>query len=299
MLPNATPSLLLGALLAIAADLSGQAVANAPLRVVGEFPARVERVRPQQDGTTMLTLFVGPLRRAIRPGDSVHLFDSDGDEVMATASVVAETRVGAATGRLHVRVRIDDADVTAKLTARAAERRPGFPSTGDGRDAFVAEHGPKATIIAPFEPERGDDPAEFVRVGATGSSEPTGAAQRAPTHCSFTLRFADPVEPSTLRHVRLFAANGTTEVPLRVFATDTSNTRFRFEPPLGLTFTDDMRRATREDPERAHYHLRIAAGDGGVFAANGPPLALPFDLPITIDPDAATNRVAWRVLKAR
>jgi hypothetical protein len=176
------------------------------------------------------------------------------------------------------------------LAARAAERLVDYPrDAGATRDAFVRARAPRAVIRCAFDPTRGDDPAAFVVVGATGSSEPTGEAAKAQPASSFTLRFDAPIDAATLNRVRILTGDRRVEVPCRAFDVDGNGTRFRFEPPLGLAFFDGMRNAAQP-----HYVLEIQGGESGPRGKDGAALTAPLALPITIDPDAACNLVAWR-----
>jgi hypothetical protein len=278
------------ALLLSTAGLPAQRTKPTPVRIVGEVEARVERVRERPDGTTVLTLLVGPHQPAVDPGDELRLYGDDGETTVATASVVGSTRPQPGSARMHVPVRIGEADAPARLTARAAERLVDYPrDAGATRDAFVRTRAPRAVIRCAFDPTRGDDPAAFVVVGATGSSEPTGEAAKAQPRSSFTLRFDAPIDAATLNRVRILTGDRRVDVPCRVFDVDGDGTRFRFDPPLGLAFFDSMRNAAQP-----HYVLDVPGGEGGLCAKDGAALFAPLALPITIDPDAISNLVTWR-----
>lgn len=273
----------------------------APLRLVGHFPGRLEHIRPRADGTAVLTVLVGPLRQAIDRGDRLLVSDPATGRQLGAGTVALDTRAEPDSGRVHVSVRFDDADTATLLTGLAPARHRVFPTAAAERDAFVRAHGPKVTIVAPHEPGRGDLLADFVQI-ARDRAAPVTDHTRVPPQCSFTLRFDQPVDPSTLRCVELRATDGAgpgAVVPVRILAVDSSNTVFRFEPPMGLPFLPAMR-AAPGGPARAsepQYLLHIGAGRGGLRSIGGHVLEAPLHLPITLDPASPLNLVGYHVYR--
>lgn len=311
---TSTIALLLAVAAVNTAPLPCQAPNPAPratlqaLHILGEIPARLERISTLPDGSNVLTLFLGRVRQSLDRGDELRLFDPATEELLTTATVADDARGDTASGRIHVRVRLAVPTAAPRLGELAPSRRADFPRSAEGRDAFVREHGPRVTIVVEFEPGKDDDPANFVQIVDRRTNAPVTAADAVPTNSSFTLRFREPVDLATL-HVQMLSARGPAntpvEVPMRAFALDQTNTTFRFEPALGLAFTPDMRTTALEDRDRPpaqrrpHYHLRIAAGAVGVRLQAGRNQPLAFDVPITIDPAEEDNFVGWRTVHGR
>ena len=74
-----------------------------PLHIVGEIPARLERLRRRDGGEVALTLYFGAVRQALDRGDVLQFVDPDTGRPLATAAVLQDTRIDAASGRAHVR----------------------------------------------------------------------------------------------------------------------------------------------------------------------------------------------------
>jgi hypothetical protein len=283
--------------------LPGQPAAPAAagaLRLVGHFPGWLERITAQADGTSVMTLLVGTMRQPMDRGDAIRLFDPATGDLLTTVEVLSDTRADVASGRVHVRVRFAEASTAVRLAALAPARASEQPSAAE-RDRFVRDHAPRVTIVVDFDPNAGDRIEDFVEIAASGTGTAV-AADAVHPESRFTLRFREAVDLATLEQIQmLVAGDAVAQVPMRVFAVDDANTVFRFEAPLGLAFTPAMRARAIEDRElpltrrRPHYRLSIAAGAAGLRARSGGRLDAPLELPITIDPAAADNLVAWRV----
>lgn len=268
--------------------------------LVGHFGGRLERVRVRADGAAMLSVLVAPVRQGFDPGDVVRVTDPVTKAVLATGRVGVETR--AAADRLHVVVDFDPADAAQRLVALAPHGRRDFPADVAERAGFVLAHGPEVTIVAPYQPERGDRLADFVHVAGPGGEGPAQDPTCVAPQCSFTLRFDRAIDVATLRRVRLLMPAGDarteSELPLRVHAADATGTVFRYEPPMGLPFLPDMQAAGRARPVgeiEPQFLLRFDDEDGGLRAADGSRLQISEELPVAIDPEAPLNLVGTRV----
>ncbi len=287
----------------LAALANGQ---EAPLRILGEIPAHLERVADAEGGEVVLTVLLRGVQQAIDRGDVLRIADPATGALLTTATVTRDTRTESVAVRAHVRVRLDRPTAAARLREIAAAAHQAFPARGETRVAFVHEHGAPVTLALPFEPENGDDPRNFVRVVEKGRDGKDGGVMAdgliAP-HVGFRIRFDRPVDGATLDQVQLIVpqAKGDTThlVPMRTLDVDGTMTTFRFEPPLGLTFTPAMRKRALTEvgtTKRPHYQLQIAAG---LKSADGARLRTALELPITIDPKAPDNHVGYHVYRVR
>ncbi|HEX6811405.1 MAG TPA: hypothetical protein VF384_07270 [Planctomycetota bacterium] len=272
-----------------------------PPRLVGELDARLASVARRDDRTWVLTLLTGNVRHPLDRGDVLRLHDAatglpcEALEVLADAPA-ADMRTTHVL--VHDEGRLD-------LERFDPSHRADLPQRGAARELFLQANAPRVTIVAPFEPERGDDAANFVRLGEGAVSDTDGNRRNVPTHVAFTLRFQRPVDNATLGAVtlRTMLAPVPHQVPVRIVAADETGTVFRFVPPLGLPMQGAMRaaiRAARKEANgafRADYTLQVAGGPGGLRSPGGTRMAADFVLGLAVDLEAADNAVAWGVWK--
>lgn len=279
------------------------AQAPSPLHLLGQWTTHVERVRETGPGEVTLTLLGLPPTVAVEPGDRLQI-DADRDRLVTGAVVARDTRDAAATGRVHVRVRLDRPDLAKPLAAATPENDRALPPPGAARDTFVGAHAPRAVLTAAFEPEKGDRLADFVQVEAIDTGERV-APDAAPTRCRFVLRFSDALSPESAGNLRLYATAGAGdhEIAVRRRFLDERGTTIALEPSMGvLPFQAAMR-----DAQSVPYTLQIGTETASLRATSGAPLTTtedltttaPLRLPIGIALDEPTNAVTSIVHRFR
>jgi hypothetical protein len=273
-----------------------------PLRIVGNLTMHLERVAQDSDGELVLTLFAGDLQQAIAAGDVLRLLDTETKTPIASFEATRDVAALPTdhSRRIHVPVRPVDTHLTASAWTRCdASSRAGYPPTGEARDAFVRAHGAEVVLMTFFDPERGDDPANFVRFGNRRISSTRDNRARVPTNCSFVLEFSAPAELSTLRAAELRDRMTPHCLPVRIDASDSTETQFTLQPPLGVLMTAEKRAQIRDRQDRGiepgDHTICVGAGEGGIRAHNGNPLATALTLPFELDPDGPDNIVGYRV----
>jgi hypothetical protein len=198
--------------------------------------------------------------------------------------------------RCHVRVRCAPGSGDA-LERLDPSRLAAFPATGGAaRDAFVAAHAPKVTIVAPFDAARGDDPANFLRFTPpprAANGEPGGVDPNA----SCVVRFSAPMDPATLGNLRVFAGDETHQVAVRIFPIDRECHAVRVAAPLGWCLTPAIKAAivaNRDKPvaeRQPSYVLHVGGGERGLRSRSGMPLAETLRAGFVLDPEADDNIV--------
>lgn len=273
-----------------------------PLYLIGELACRLERALVRDDGTAVLSLLLDRRYPRVDAGGVVRIDLPRTGRV--SLEVLAESRTADGSDRLHVLVRAPHERAAEELAVAGVRRQDG-PRDPAQYDAFVRARTPAATLVVRGDADAAEVPAAFVRIdaGGDGARGPVDA-QAIGSQVGFTLRFSQPVSPQTLGvfdAVTLTSGGPENVMPLRVFDADGAGTAWRFAPPLGVLCTKEMRDQARADlalpPEqrRVHFHVRVLAGAAGPKSIDGGTLATPIDLPLTIDPDAADNLVAFRV----
>jgi hypothetical protein len=281
-----------------------------PPRLVGELVVRLERVARVDERTRVLTLFLGGVRQALRSGD-VAVVRAAGGRPVGEWEVLDDVPAAAADAgrRAHVRVRVDPGAsgrrAADELTALAAASLPGFPPRGGpARDAFVAANAPPVTLVTLFDAARGDELANFVRIGDRDVADTRGNGVDVSPHAAFDVRFSVPLDLASL-HAGLQLAATTGVVPMRLHARDDTDRSFRLTAPLGLSLTPERRAellAERERPvaeRRTDYVLTVLGGATGVRARSGVRLPATATLGVILDPAAPDNVVAWRTVPLR
>jgi hypothetical protein len=272
-----------------------------PPRLVGELDTRLARVARRDEHTWVLTLLVGNVRQALDRGDVLRLHDAATGAPCTALEVLADAP---ATGERFMHVLVHD-EGGLDLERFDPSNRADMPRQGGAaREAFVHANAPRVTIVVPFEPEHGDDPANFVRIGAGPVTDTDGNRRNVPTQVAFTLRFQRPIDCGTLNSVTLRSMVPKApqhEVPVRFVAVDETGTAFRVEPPLGLPMQAAMRTAIRTARQeangafRADYGLHVAGGPAGLRSAGGSQMAADFVLGVAVDLEAKDNLVGWAV----
>lgn len=273
-----------------------------PLRIVGEMTVYLERVRRLDEGTRLLTLYFGGIRQAVDRGDVLRVLDAATGRPVAVLEVLEDVPLPAGEGlpRAHVRVRAEGAAVDELLDRLDPSRLPGYPRHGGAaRDAFVQAQGPKVTLVALFDPEAGDDAANFVRIPGRDLVDSVGQREGVSPHASFVVRFSGPVDPASLSGLRLVDADAAVGnlIAARCFALDDAGREFRLQPPLGLRLDSTMRERIRADRARppsqraSSFVFEACGGVGGVTSSGGGALSGSLRLGFVLDPDAADNHV--------
>lgn len=290
-------------LLAFALPANAQDALAKDLRLIGEWTTHVERVHRGRAGApdeVTVTLLGLPPTVAVDRGDRIRFDDPATGEELTCAVVTRDTRDAVGSGRLHVRVRLDAERMVARLTELAPAQNPKLPAQGPKRDEFVEEHGPRATVTALFEPEKGDRVVDFVRVEHTETGVVVDAGS-VPTQCRFVLRFSEPVDPKTvgmgfvqLQTAAVEGGPAPTVVATRLLARDKTNTAFSIEPPLGLSYVAHQDQDGA--PRRPDFELSLKGGADGIRATSGRRLAgARLSMPIRVDRREASNLVSSRV----
>lgn len=270
-----------------------------PLRILGRISTRLERASPRPDGSFVFTLFVGELRQALEPGDELRVFGPATGELLTAAHVTRPARIVGKSGRVHVCAKLVRADMASRIVELAAAAHSGFPESRDARDRFVSAHGAEVVLAVPFEPEKGDDPRDFVRFvnEARGGTQPIERALD--PMVTFELQFNQPIDLATMGGIRMLTADRKSEVAVRVFTVGDDRRTFRVRAPLGLAFLPEMKRQAREQPDLPQYHLGIVPGREGVRSDAGGSLAGTFEIPVFLRVNANINLVGMPAFRAR
>ena len=295
----------------------GDLLADAePLRIIGEMSLRLDRIAKMKDGTCVVSLFLNGIRHSLDQGDVllVYAANAEGDDAKR-APVVLEVTEDVATPsgglprRVHARVHVAAGQAGEQLLEQLdPSRRRDYPASGgEQREAWMIRHAPKVVLKSVYEPHKGDDASNFIRMQTAAIVDTDRNRIDVAPNAGFRVGFSKPVDlgtVDTMANMMLRTADRTGVVPVRLFVDDDSGLNFRLMPPLGLPLMQPMRDAILADRElpiakrRPNFVVEIVAGDraarsAGMRSVGGAELAAGLRFPFVLDPIAADNIVSW------
>ncbi|MEC7583037.1 MAG: hypothetical protein VYE77_01855 [Planctomycetota bacterium] len=285
-------------------------------QLIGHLPMRLAKVHQSSGSTVEVEIFKNGIEHEIDSGDSIRFEAMQaGQSVLHTEVLTDPVDDRFDPARQSVRVRVRS---TPGLLARDPRSMPGYPSDPSEVEGWLDEHGPVATLVAPFQASRTDpetsrvsldDPRWFVQF-TPDSLNPDALfpTDDVAVFGSALLRFSKPMDMDSLRPLdTLFFATRDVATPAaleaarielgidpasfqvakfrtphrigsRILDTDGSQTVVRTQPLLGFYLDEQMRDAAAAG-QPFEYFLHLIAGGEGLTDLSGQPLDLDADDP--------------------